>query len=69
MNSVAVLASGGMDSCVLLADLAEDTYVSPLYIRTGAAWEDAEVTALITFINALNNPHIATTPKNKELAP
>ena len=59
MNSVAVLASGGMDSSVLLADLAEDAYVSPLYIRTGLAWEDAERAALNSFIGALSNPRIA----------
>ena len=52
LNSVAVLASGGMDSCVLLADLAEDAYVSPLYVRTGLAWETAELTALTSFIDA-----------------
>ena len=59
LNPVAVLASGGMDSCVLLADLAEDAYVSPLYVRTGSAWETAELAALTSFIDALSNPHIA----------
>ena len=58
MDAVAVLASGGMDSCVLLADLAEDTNVSPLYIKKGLAWEGAELAALVTFIGALANPNI-----------
>ena len=58
MDAVAVLASGGMDSCVLLADLAEDANVSPLYVKKGLAWEDAEVAALVTFIGALGNPNI-----------
>ena len=58
MDAVAVLASGGMDSCVLLADLAEDANVSPLYVKKGLAWEDAELTALVTFIAALGNPNI-----------
>ncbi|MCH7481810.1 MAG: 7-cyano-7-deazaguanine synthase [Chloroflexi bacterium] len=47
-----------MDSCVLLADLAEDAKVSPLYIKKGLAWEGAELAALVTFIGALANPNI-----------
>ena len=58
MDAVAVLASGGMDSCVLVADLAEDATVSPLYVRKGLAWEDAELAALYSFINALGNPNV-----------
>ena len=59
MDAVAVLASGGLDSCVLLADLAEDAIVSPLYIRKGLAWEDAEQAALTAFVDALANPNVA----------
>jgi len=58
VDSVAVLASGGMDSCVLIADLAEDASVAPLYIRKGLAWEDAELAALASFIDALGNPNV-----------
>jgi len=58
VDAVAVLASGGMDSCVLLADLAEDANVSPLYVKKGLAWEDAELAALVTFIGTLGNPNI-----------
>lgn len=58
MDAVAVLASGGMDSCVLLADLAEDANVSPLYVKKGLAWEAAELAALVTFIGALGNSNI-----------
>ena len=57
VDSIAVLASGGLDSCVLIADLAEDAKVSPLYVRKGLAWEDAELTALVSFIEALGNPN------------
>jgi len=58
LDAVAVLASGGMDSCVLVADLAEDAKVSPLYVRKGLAWEDAELAALTSFINALGNQNV-----------
>ncbi len=59
VDSIAVLASGGLDSCVLIADLAEDAKVSPLYVRKGLAWEDAELTALVSFIEALGNPNVS----------
>ena len=37
---VAVLASGGVDSAILVADLARDgRIVQPLYVRFGLAWE------------------------------
>ena len=41
MDSVAVLASGGLDSCVMLAALAESNTVYPVYVRGGQAWEAA----------------------------
>lgn len=59
VDAVAVLASGGLDSCVLIADLAEDANVSPLYIRKGLTWEDAELAALASFIDALGNPNVS----------
>ena len=43
-DPVAVLASGGLDSAVLVADLAsEGRQVTPIYVRFGLAWEDVEV--------------------------
>src|SRR5437764_53379 len=40
---VAVLVSGGLDSAVLLGTAARcQPAVTPLYVRTGLAWEDAE---------------------------
>lgn len=57
-KAVAVLASGGLDSCVLLASKAEETTVTPLYVRHGLIWEEEELKALGTFIKALNHPHV-----------
>jgi 7-cyano-7-deazaguanine synthase len=37
-----VLLSGGLDSAVLLAHEAQHARVSPLYVRVGLAWENAE---------------------------
>ena len=55
---VAVLASGGVDSAILLADLASSATVYPIYVRAGLFWEDAEHRALEAFIAALGNPRI-----------
>ena len=58
MDKVAVLASGGLDSCVLLSDMAQETVAYPLYIRKGLAWEEEEIRALDAFITALNNANV-----------
>src|SRR5262245_27584525 len=51
---VACLASGGLDSGVLLADLAARFQaVQPLYVRCGLPWEREETEALRAFIGAL----------------
>jgi 7-cyano-7-deazaguanine synthase len=56
---VVVLASGGLDSCVLLACVAELAgEVYPLFVRNGHPWEDAEVAALRRFVAALGRPQI-----------
>ena len=54
----AVLASGGMDSCVLLANVAERGVAYPIYVETGIPWEWAEKRMLDGFIQALDNPNI-----------
>jgi tRNA(Ile)-lysidine synthase TilS/MesJ len=46
VERVAVLTSGGLDSCVLLADLARENTVYPIYVEFGLAWEKAEQAAL-----------------------
>lgn len=50
---LAILVSGGLDSAILLGE-AIRIYpeVYPLYIRTGAAWEDVELTHLHQFLAA-----------------
>lgn len=60
MSGTAVLSSGGMDSCVLLAKVASesDSDVFPIYVETGMLWEKAEQLALQRFISALENPAI-----------
>jgi 7-cyano-7-deazaguanine synthase len=55
---VAVLASGGLDSCVLLAELAKSAQVLPIYVRKGLVWEAEERKALESFTKALNNPNV-----------
>ena len=49
-----------MDSCVLLAKVAEQGIAHPIYVETGIPWEWAEKRSLNSFINALDNPNIKT---------
>ena len=58
MNRIAVLTSGGLDSCVLLADMARDAEVWPVYVRAGLVWEDEERRAIDRFIAALDSPNV-----------
>ena len=58
MEKVAVLTSGGLDSCVLLADMARDAEVWPIYVRAGLVWEDEERRAIQRFIDALDSPNV-----------
>jgi 7-cyano-7-deazaguanine synthase len=51
---VAVLASGGLDSSVMLAMIARKRpEVFPVYIRTGLVWEQDEMAVLRRFIKAI----------------
>ena len=58
LDRVAVLASGGLDSSVVLADIAAEAEAFPLYFRVGLAWEDEELAALQAFIAALDSPNV-----------
>ncbi len=58
MDRIAVLSSGGLDSCVLLAEEAKTAEVYPIYVRCGLAWEEMEREALGVFLRALNHPHV-----------
>jgi 7-cyano-7-deazaguanine synthase len=55
-DRVCVLVSGGVDSCVLLAELATQyRQVFPLYIQAGLVWEEVELYWLREFTAALKN--------------
>jgi 7-cyano-7-deazaguanine synthase len=59
--SVAVLASGGLDSAILCIDLLERfTVVHPLYVRFGLRWEDVELAGLKQFLDAV--PRVGLKP-------
>lgn len=54
VRRVAVLASGGADSAVLVADQArQGRVVQPIYVRFGLAWETVEEAHLRRFLDAL----------------
>jgi 7-cyano-7-deazaguanine synthase len=53
LREVCVLASGGLDSAVLLGTLARRRRVHPLYVRSGLVWEDAERRVLRCYLAAL----------------
>jgi 7-cyano-7-deazaguanine synthase len=57
---VAVLTSGGLDSSVLLAEMARrGREVFPIYIRAGLVWERTELSLLKRFIARLKRSNIA----------
>jgi 7-cyano-7-deazaguanine synthase len=58
LEKISVLASGGLDSAVLLAELASAAQVYPIYVKCGLKWEAEELRALNSFLDALNNPHL-----------
>lgn len=54
-----LLFSGGLDSAVLLATLAErDQRVQPFYVRSGLVWETAELSAIGRFLDCLATPKV-----------
>lgn len=56
-NAVAVLASGGLDSAILVGQLVSEGHnVTPIYVRFGLAWEDVEVHYLRRFLASLPAP-------------
>jgi len=56
-DGVVVLASGGLDSCVLVAHMArKGRAVYPLFVRAGMVWENVELAALRRFLHALPAP-------------
>jgi 7-cyano-7-deazaguanine synthase len=56
-EDVVVLASGGLDSAVLVAELLRHgSVVHPMYVRFGLAWEAAEEAHLRSFLDTLADP-------------
>ena len=57
MTGVAVLASGGLDSAILVAELlSQGSAVHPIYVRFGLAWEPTEEAHLRRFLDTLRSP-------------
>jgi len=58
-RSVAVLASGGLDSAILVGHLAAQGHVvHPIYVRFGLAWEDVEAAHLRRFLGTLTGGRV-----------
>jgi 7-cyano-7-deazaguanine synthase len=56
-DDVAVLASGGLDSAILVAELLrQGRAVHPVYVRFGLAWEPTEEAHLRRFLETLTSP-------------
>jgi 7-cyano-7-deazaguanine synthase len=58
VERIAVLSSGGLDSAVLLADLARENIVHPIYVQAGLHWEPGEQRALRGYLEALSLPNL-----------
>jgi len=67
MPKIAVLVSGGLDSCLLVAQLLGSNHqVHPLYLQHGLHWESTEKSYLRRFLKAVTN---LETVANNQLKP
>ncbi len=58
-NRVAVLASGGLDSSILLVErLRAGECVTPIFVRSGFAWEGEELRHLRQFLECTRAPNL-----------
>jgi 7-cyano-7-deazaguanine synthase len=56
---IAILASGGLDSSVMLGVIARaGRQVFPVYVRAGLSWERDELATLKRFVRALKMPNV-----------
>jgi 7-cyano-7-deazaguanine synthase len=56
-NSSAILASGGLDSAILLGEMLRSySQVYPLYVRSGLYWEAVELEYLQRYLEAIRCP-------------
>jgi 7-cyano-7-deazaguanine synthase len=61
-RTICALVSGGLDSCVMLAELTKHyTKVHPVFVRQGLVWEEAELRFLRQYLRAL--PPVAALAK------
>lgn len=59
-DTIGVLASGGLDSSILIGDLLRrGRHVQPFYVRTGLVWQTAELPALERFLAAIGTNNLA----------
>jgi 7-cyano-7-deazaguanine synthase len=57
VSDVAVLASGGLDSAILVVELLREGHVvHPIYVRFGLVWESVEEAHLRRFLETLDSP-------------
>jgi 7-cyano-7-deazaguanine synthase len=58
-TKIGILASGGLDSCILVAErLRHGNRVRPFYVRCDLLWEREELVALQTFLARLAAPRL-----------
>ncbi len=58
-KKIAVLASGGLDSSILIHYLLKKyKFVQPIYIQNGHVWEKAELAWLKKFLKAIRSPRL-----------
>ena len=59
-KSIAILASGGLDSAILTSKLLKShSLVQPIYIKSGHVWEPAELYWLKRYLKVIANPRLA----------
>src|SRR5437762_12289135 len=60
-ETIGVLASGGLDSSILIGHLLrEGRRVQPFYVRTGLVWQAAELAGLEHFLAAVATENLAS---------
>jgi 7-cyano-7-deazaguanine synthase len=59
-STIGVLASGGLDSSILVAHLLRSgSRVQPFYVRTGLVWQRRELASLKQYLEAIAEPNLA----------
>src|SRR5437899_396146 len=59
IKCLAVLASGGVDSAILIGEgIERGIVVHPLYVRSGHPWENAEEAIVGKFLKRIDSPFL-----------